>query len=181
MNEVINGILNRRSIRAYKPDGVEREKLELIVKAGLYAPTAMNKQQVRLTVLQGEALEQLMGAIDTAARSSELAARIKPGEAFRPHYNAPALILASETSANHLGYADCSCALENMLIAASALGLGACWINCVYPLCDHEAVRAVLTSIGLPADEIVYGSVAVGYPDAAPREIERKLDRVIWA
>ena len=51
MNEVINGIFNRRSIRAYKPISVEQEKLDIILQAALCGPTAMNRQQTHFAVL----------------------------------------------------------------------------------------------------------------------------------
>ena len=180
MNEVINGIFNRRSIRAYKPISVEQEKLDIILQAALCGPTAMNRQQTHFAVLRGKTLDRFIEAMGMLASDGRLPFRANEHGTFRPHYDAPVLIIASEDRNNPLGYADCSCALENMFIAATALGLGSCWINCPHPACDYPEVRKVLTEIGGPEENKVYGSAAIGYADAVPREIERKPDRVIW-
>ena len=54
MNEVLNNILTRRSIRKFKPEQIKDEELELILKAGIYAPSGMNKQTWKFTVLQNK-------------------------------------------------------------------------------------------------------------------------------
>ena len=181
MNDVIRGIIARRSIRSYGQRQIAEEELGLILDAGLHAPTAKNTQGCIFTVLQGKALERLGGAI-----TKSMLDMVKRGilnapidETYCCYYHAPTLIVVSEDRENQNGYGDCSCALENMMIAASSLGLGSCWINQVRPVCDDPHVRSVLSSFGLPESHIPYGSAAIGYPAGEPREIVRREGRIL--
>ncbi len=181
MNDVIRGIIARRSIRSYGKNQIAEEELSLILDAGLYAPTAMNSQGCIFTVLQGEALERLGSAITECILD-----RVKQGgmnaavdQTYCCYHHAPTLIVVSEDRENQNGYGDCACALENMMIAAASLGLGSCWINQARPVCDDPRVRSVLDSFGIPGSHIPYGSVAIGYPAGEPREIVRREGRVL--
>ena len=58
---------------------------------------------------------------------------------------------------------DCACAIENMFLAATSLGIASCWINQLGTTCDDPEVRAYLTSLGVPENHKVYGCVALGY------------------
>ena len=74
-------------------------------------------------------------------------------------------------AANRKGYgnalADSACVLENMMLAATALGVGSCWINQLHWLDENAAVRAALYALGLEENETVTGGLALGYPKAA--------------
>ena len=178
MNQTISKILERRSIRAYLPEQIPEDSLQQIIEAGLAAPTGMNRQSCKFTVLQGEPHQRLTLAITKAVLEGNLHFRAKD-ESYRCNYNAPTWILVSEDRENKIGYADCACALENMMLAATALGLGSCWVNQVYPTCDMPEIREILTSFGIPESHIVYGSAAIGYAAETPRALERKEGRVI--
>ena len=80
-------------------------------------------------------------------------------------YNAPVLIVVANQENYGNNMADVSCALENMLLAANALDLGACWINQLRWLNDNPVLQAYLQELGLKEGERVYGSVSLGYPD----------------
>ena len=99
------------------------------------------------------------------------------------HYNAPVLIV----TANQQGYgnaiADSACALENMMIAANALDLGACWINQLHWLTDHDNLRRYMAGLGLAEDETITGGLILGYGcDGLPvrSELERTGNPVTW-
>ena len=99
------------------------------------------------------------------------------------HYNAPVLIV----TANQQGYgnaiADSACALENMMIAANALDLGACWINQLHWLTDHDNLRRYMAGLGLSQDETITGGLILGYGyDGLPvrSELERTGNPVTW-
>lgn len=71
--------------------------------------------------------------------------------------------------------ADSALALGNMMLAAHSIGIGSCWLNQVPRLSDYELMRELLTELEIPTDHVVYGSLALGYPDgkersAAPRK-----------
>ena len=79
------------------------------------------------------------------------------------HYNAPVLIV----TANRKGYgnalADSACVLENMMIAANALGMGSCWINQLHWLTDHPQIRDAMVSLGIGEEETITGGLILGY------------------
>ena len=111
-----------------------------------------------------DAYISLRSAVDAAKRG---------GYVF--HYGAPVLIV----TANRKGYgnalADSACALENMMIAANALDLGACWINQLHWLTEEPSVRAYMTSLGLGGEEFITGGLILGYgPDGLPVRTPRE-------
>lgn len=177
MNQALENILNRRSMRAYESRQIEEQMLELILRAGLCAPTGKNRQGVIFTVLQGEKLEILGTAVRAALKSAQPPADVP--DDYCCYYHAPMLIIATVDRDNPLGACDCACALENMMLAASSLGLASCWINQVRPTCDDARVRQLFTSYGIPENHIAFGSVALGYADGEPRNIEIQPGRVL--
>jgi nitroreductase len=74
------------------------------------------------------------------------------------------LIIASNKRDNPLGVQDCSCALENIFLAAHSLGIGSVWINQFRTICDVPEVRKALDDIRIPSDHIIVGCAALGYP-----------------
>jgi len=76
------------------------------------------------------------------------------------------LILTANQADYSNNIADCSCALENMMIMANALDLGTCWINQLKWLNENEIITEYLRELGLEENEKVYASLAVGYPQA---------------
>ena len=163
MNEVIKTFLTRRSVRAFRSDQVQKEDLEQILQAGLYAPSAMNRQTWQFTVVQGESSRQkLIEAMQKALNN--------PNYNF---YQPPTLILVSNERTNSNAFADTGCTMENMFLAAHSLGLSTVWINQLKDTCDMPEVRKVLDEFGVPASHIVCATVALGYakdPLPAPRE-----------
>ncbi len=163
MNEVMKNLLTRRSVRAFQPKQVKNEDLEQILQAGLYAPSAMNRQTWQFTVVQGEnGRRKLTEAMQKALNN--------PNYNF---YQPPTLILVSNERTNSNAFADTGCAMENMFLAAHSLGLATVWINQLKDTCDMPEVRQVLDEFGVPASHIVCAAIALGYakdPLPAPRE-----------
>ena len=165
MNETMKTILSRKSTKKYLPTPVEPELIEQIVQAGVYAPTGMGKQSpIILAVTNKEVRDQL--------------SRINAGVMGRdtdPFYGAPAVlvVLARKDVATHVY--DGSCVIENMLIAAHSLGLGACWIHRAKEEFESEEGKALLKSLGIEEEYEGIGNVIVGYPDGpAHPDVPRK-------
>ena len=78
-------------------------------------------------------------------------------------YGAPVNIIISYQRGEHHAFVDGAAAMENLLLMATELGLGSCWINQLRETCDIPSVRALLTEYGVPKDHIVICSAAVGY------------------
>ncbi len=164
MNEVLNAIFNRHSIRSFKEEKLKREELELLLKAGAAAPTARNRQ------LNGFIALTNTGKIDKLA---ELTGAVV-GRDLKGFYKPAALIIPYIKEEAVYGIDDNACAMENIYLAAHSLGIGCVWINQLRDGCRDEKVREILRGIGVPDDCVIYGCAAVGYPAAAPNDIPRK-------
>lgn len=190
MNEIIQGILDRRSIRKYTGQSVSPQDLDLILQCGLYAASGGNHQSARFTVVQNrEILDQLICLVREAFLNMTPVEGMYQNIAIRNAHNrpdsydftfhAPVLIIVTAPTGWPNGMADSASALQNMQVAASALGLGACWVNQLHWLTENHAVRAHLSSYGIRSDEEIYGSMVLGHPAATkPSPAPRKEGRV---
>lgn len=157
MNQVIEGIKKRRSCRAYESRQISDEELNEILECGLLAPSGRNQQGIKFTVIQNK---------DVLDRLKEMV-----GRDFI--YGAPTLVVVHAPESYKFVETDGSVAIENMYIAANALGLGACWIN---QLKDYYG-NGLLNELGLEKN-IVTGSLALGYPSTELKEREINRDRI---
>ena len=189
MNPVIETMLSRRSIRSYIDKPVEPELLKTILDCGLYAPTGHNTQLVRLFV---QSKPETIAALNTIVQRELLAHVLTENDywassinrAKTPNYHfihhAPVLISAAAPRDRANGMAECAAAVENMLLAAHSLGLGACWINQPNWFHDVPDLRALFAPLGMRDDEVILASLCVGYtslqnPPAPPRKEGRLL------
>ena len=189
-------IKTRHSTRKFLQKSVGKEKLEQVIEAGRFAPSGGNNQTTHFIVIQDkEVLAELARIVreefakmeltpDTYASLAKSIQLSKKGT-YVFHYNAPVLIL----TANQVGYgnnmADCSCAVENMMLMANALNLGSCWINQINWLNNNPVMVAYLKKLGMQEGETVYVSMALGYPDSEDglpfrRIVERKGNPVTY-
>lgn len=166
--DILDILKKRRSIRNYNQEPVERELLLKLIEYGTAAPTAANCQPWEFVVIDEP---QVMAKI----RDKLLFAR----------YNAPAAIvvcgnmdLAFKGPGKEMWVQDCSAATENILIAATGLGLGTVWIG-VYPI--ESTIKTVKSLLNMPEQVIPLGIVYVGYP-AEEKEARTRLNekRVYW-
>lgn len=164
MNEAIKNILERRSVRKFSEKQIPKEELDLIIKAGLYAPSAMNRQTWKFTVLtKTEDIQELAGVIAKQLDRDDY-------DMYKP----TVLIIPSNGRESKFGRDDNACALENIFLAAASLGIGSVWINQLHGICDEQPVRAMLDKYGIPDDHIVFGMAALGYSaETEQRNIER--------
>ena len=155
--EFLDLLLDRRSCRAFRPDALDRPTLAAIVETGRYAPSAMDTQQNHFYIITDQKLLKQL---------SELVSRKLEHLADRDfRYGAPALVLVTNRKDHAMAPQDAACAMENMFLAAHSLGIGSVWINQLQDVCDVPAIRQVLDELGIPADHVVYGMAALGYPD----------------
>lgn len=177
MNETIRTLLSRRSIRAYKTEQIKDEDLNTILKAGSFAPSAMNQQSWHFTVVQNkEVFDKINKACKKAFENSNnpnFRASAKDSD-FSICYNAPTYIIVSGKDGNIAPQVDCGLALENMFLAAASLGIGSCWIHAVNFLFATEEGKALKKELGIPEGYTPCCSGAFGYSaqearEAAPR------------
>ena len=173
--DAIEAITTRRSTRNFKPDAVEKEKLDKIITAGRYAPSGGNNQTNHFFVIQDRTvIDKLALLAETAFAAMEITedlyvslknsiTRAKKG-GYVYSYNAPVLIVVANRKDYGNNIADCAVAIENMMIAANSLDLGSCWVNQLKWLNEDPDLLDYLRSLGMKEDERVYGAVILGYP-----------------
>ena len=159
MNEVLHCLLTRRSVKKYLSQPVEEEKLEAVLEAGTYAACGMGRQAGKIVVLQNP---------DDIAQLEKMNATILGNPDAHPFYGAPVVlvVLADRNVSTHVY--DGSLVMGNLLLAAHAEGLGACWIHRAKEEFDSEEGKQILASLGITGDYEGIGHCIVGYPAAEP-------------
>ena len=174
MNPVMQALLSRRSIRRFTDRKIEPEKLDMILKAGYYAPTGRNMQTWRFTVIQNEKnIQHIKEVVKERAVLSKV--NVYGFE------NPACLILISNDTRNATGCQDASCAAENIFLAAHSYGIGSTWLNPLFYLWEDEVIRKMLEGFGVPAGHRVWCMAALGYPAAEGNLPAKKKDVVFYA
>ena len=180
MNDVIRAILERRSVRKFKPDPIADADRDLIVKAGLHAPSAKNMQGWHVTVVQNREVidritEETKAALIRAKVEKYLAMANSPNYSVNFKTGPVFMIVSADPGVATCPAEDCSLVLGNMFLAAHSLGIGSCWINQLCPVTDEPAFRAFITTLGVPENCKIHGCAVFGYnagehPKAPPRK-----------
>lgn len=172
MNEMINILLNRRSIRKFKPEQIKDEELNAVLEAGKYAPSGANQQSALFVVVQNK---------DTIKKITKMNAAVMGKEGIDPYYGAPTIILVLADKSKVTPVEDASLALGNMFNAAFSLGLGSCWIHRTKQMFESEEGKALLKEWGIEGEYIGVGSCILGYPDCdEPKAAPRKPNSIIY-
>jgi nitroreductase len=179
MNETIQTILGRRSIRDYQSGQIGEEELQEILLAGQYAPTAMGQQPWHFTVIQNpDLLEQLQlqcKSLFLHSDNPDLRA-VASREEYHVFHHAPTLLIVSGDCRAITPLQDCVLAMENMLLAAASLGVGSCWVHSVVMFYENSEGAAFQSLVpGIPEGYVPYAAAVFGYsavplPEAAPRK-----------
>ena len=170
MTSAYESLLTRRSVRAYEDRQVPEDLLQKVLAAGLYAPTARDNQLPMMVVVQNE---------ETLADLEKLNAEAMTGGKGSPFYGAPTciVVLADPEQKNWLQ--DGSLVMGNLLNAAHALGLGACWINRAMEVFDRPEGQAYLNKWGVPEHYRGVGNCILGYAKGdLPQPHARKEGRI---
>ena len=170
MNETMQNILTRRSIRSYKPDPVPRELIDQVVRAGTYAPTGMGEQSPIILAITDR---------ETRDRLSRANAKIM-GRDIDPFYGAPAVlvVLADKSKPNHVY--DGSLVMANLMLAAHALGVGSCWINRARQVFERPEWQELLRSLGVEGEYEGIANCILGYPDGPAPEADPRKENYVY-
>lgn len=178
-------IASRRSVREYADREVERADIERLLAAAVLAPSAMNSQAWAFGVIQGKERVQQMGERTAAALLRDLDSRgvngpfrdrvAQPG--YSPFYGAPALIVIYATQDDVFGPINCSLAAENLMLTATDLGLGTCWIGMGTALFNSPEAKAEL---GVPQEYKAIAVIIVGHPAGQPQAKEKNPPKVLF-
>jgi nitroreductase len=167
MNESIKNILERRSIRSYKPTQLNDQDIELILQCGLYAATARGKQSWHLTVLQNRELMNKITSVNHELlmnSPNEFIKQMASQPDFDSWRGAPTAIIISGDVSDY-AIADCANATQNMAVAANSLGLGSCYMAGFKVALLHPDYKDFIQALGIPDGYIPVFALAVGYPN----------------
>lgn len=165
LNETLELMQTRRSVRDFKPDMVPEEILDKIIEAGLWAASGRNRQSPIIIKVTDKSVRD---------RLSRLNAEIM-GTDSDPFYGAPAvlIVLADKNAPTYLY--DGSLVMGNLMLAAHSLGIGSCWIHRAKEEFESEEGKALLKKWGIEGDYEGIGHCVLGYaaaelPAAKPRK-----------
>jgi nitroreductase len=165
MNEVLKAIKSRRSVRKYKKEQISEESLNLIIEAGIYAPTAHNEQPWHFTVIQNEGILKHINE-----KTSELMAKsdipwiqkMGSNPNYQVTYGAPTLVIVSGRKEGMAWQVDCAAAIQNMLLAAESLSIGSVWLGL---LKFFFSQKEEMGALGIPEGYQPYYAVALGFKE----------------
>ena len=193
MNETMQTILHRRSIRRFETKQLEEETLQQILQAGLYAPSAGGRQGVIFAVCQDKEVNEHLGKIKRAnshprmATATSYVSREQPSIADDPKLinafdDAPTVITLFAPKNFLFAVDDCAVAAENMMLAADSLGVGSCYIGQGWPAFADPYGQEVLRKWNIRPDYYAVMQLLLGYPKAGdphPQPKPRKNARIL--
>ncbi len=161
--DTLETLFTRRSIRKYTREPVSDEELHTILEAGMNAPSANNRQPWHFIVVDDR--EKLNSIMEVHPYSKMLA-------------QAPlALVVVADTETSRSYFPqDCAAAIENILLAAKALGLGSVWMG-VYP--NEARVTGIRALFNIPGPYVPVALVALGHPAEEGGRVERWSDEKV--
>jgi len=168
MNETIRSILDRRSIRAYKPDAITEEQLAVLKECALASPTGMNAQSWHFTfVTDAAVIEDVDNAVVAAFTASGDTATVervnsRGGSVF---YKAPLAVFISCEKDSKWGEVDAGIAVENLAIAAHALGLGSVIIGMCGAAFNGAEGQRLAELLRFPENHRFAIAISIGVPD----------------
>ena len=175
MNPVLSNIMARRSIRKYLDKPVEHEKLEMVVCAGINAPSGMNRQPWIVRVVEDQ---QLIADVTEVYKRNN-PEQVKRDKDFKNMFrNAPNLICVC-TPAEGGGELDAGLLGENMMLAAQSMGLGTCCLGGPVRFLNTNAdAKFFLDRLDIPEGYKLNYILAIGYPDEQPDAKPRDASKV---
>lgn len=193
MNETIKCIIERRSVRKYKERQITDDELNLILLAGLHAPSGRGRQSPVMVVLQDKDIISKLGKINrrifhlnrssSAGTVSTEQPSIADDERIESaFYGAPTLVTVFVPKIAPHGIEDGSLAIGNMLIAAHSLRVGSCFISRASETFDTDDGREIIKDWGISDEYVAIGHCILGYlegnpPKAKPRK-EYRIKRI---
>ena len=168
MNEVIKALKERRSIKKYKPDAVPEELLDIVLEAGTFAPTGMNRQSPVMVVIKDKEQRDKLSKLNASIMGMD-------GD---PFYGAPVVIVVLADSNVMTHKEDGSLVLGNLLNAAHSVGLGSCWIHRAKEEFETDEGKAMLKKWGITENYVGIGHCILGYADEV-REIRPRKEGYI--
>jgi len=160
--EVFEAIKSRRSIRKYTKDPVPEDLIVKILDAGRWAPSASNRQPWSFTVLKDEEVRRKIAEATTYGK-------------FLAEAPLGIAVVVDPQASTH-PVEDGAIAAQNMLLAAHALGLGACWIGS-YNSFYEEKIKTILS---IPKNKRLLSIISIGFPAESPTKTRKELRQIVF-
>ncbi len=173
MNEIIQAMIERRSIRQFSDEPVPKALIEDIITAGTYAASGRNAQSTLIIAVTDKKWRDMI-----AEENRKIGGW---AEGFDPFYGAPVILIVLADKNRHTAVYDGSLVMGNMMLAAHSLGLGSCWIHRAKEEFEGEIGQKLLRQLGIDGVYEGIGHCAVGYYEGEyPSAPDRKENRVYF-
>jgi len=182
MNETLKVIRNRRSTRKFKSEQIKKEELDIILDAGIYAPSAHNDQSWNFTVIRNkEMLDEQNKRSKEKGQNHEdrILRKMANSPELNIFYNAPTVIIVSGDEKGMMPVTDCAAATQNMLLAAESIDIGSCWCGFVKFLFESDEGNYYKEKLKIPTGYKPYYAVALGYKDVRITKAPKRKENCI--
>lgn len=169
MNPTIKTLTTRISTKKYLDKQVPDDVLDIILNAGLNAPSGMHNQKIYAVAVRDKETRDLLSRLNASVMGME----------NDPFYGAPCVIVVLSDPECRTWVENGSLMLGNMLNAAASLGIGNCWIHRAREVFDMPEGKMLLKKWGLPETLRGVGNCILGYSDGEPVAKPRANDRII--
>lgn len=152
MNNTLETIKNRRSCKNFSNEMIDKELVKKVVEAGVCAPSGMNKQSPIILAVTNSEVRNKLSSLNASIMNRDI----------DPFYGAPVVLVVLADRSIPTYIYDGSVVMENMLLAAESLGLGACWIHRAKEVFETEEGKSILKSLGINGDYEGIGHCVLG-------------------
>jgi nitroreductase len=173
VESILEIIKKRVSVRAYQNKALPGKTIEAILEAARYAPSARNLQPLEYLVITNKGLiARLSDGIEAAVKGQGMSPKGPPGRRTGFFYGAPLLIIITGPKDNIWSASDAALAVQNIMLYATSIGLGSCFIGMARFI---ERDEALLRELHIPADRHIAAAVICGYPSEQPPAKEKRM------
>lgn len=175
VNQVIETIMSRHSVRQYKPQAVGRDTMQMILQCGIHAPNAMNRQSWEVRAVDNPAF--IEGLTEVYKKENPEMAK---ANGFRNMFrNAPTVVFVAKDTSSVMSEIDCGLLGENMMLAAWSMGIGSCCMGGpVRFIKTHPEAQPYLNKLGFGKGYELLYCIGFGYPDESPEAKPRDSSKV---
>ncbi len=164
--ETLEAIYTRRSIKGFTSQMPSQADIDKITKAGTSAPTGMGMQSPFIIVVKNKEVRDELSKMNAEVM----------GIHSDPFYNAPVIIVVLADKSRGTYINDGTLVIGNMLNAAHAIGLGACWIHRAKEVFESKRGKEILQEWGINGDVEGIGHIALGYTNVEPKPAKPRKD-----
>ena len=170
MNEVINNMITRRSVKSYKSDMVPMEIIDQICEAGTWAANGKGLQAGMIIAVTDKAMRDKLSKLNAAVMGTDA----------DPFYNAPVVLVVLANKNVPTYVYDGSLVMGNLMLAAHSLGVGSCWIHRAKQVFDSPEGKEILASLGIEGEWEGIGNCVIGYPEGDIKEPKPRKENWVY-